>query len=124
MQELIVTVKAGKILNRTDMVKMMHRLKDGDYRLQIDPYRVRSLDQNEYYWKVVVDMVFKGLVYTGHDEIKTQADAHAFLKKEFIGGDKPTTTNLTTQQFSDYVEAVCKFAAEYLSVVIPPAIKK
>ena len=90
----------------------------------------RSLPQNRYYHGVVVQMVMMGLREIGyclsHDEV------HFFLKQKFNPVQVPnkhgeaielpgTTTELNKIEFSEYIERIAQFAAEYLNVVIPPA---
>lgn len=61
-----------------------------------------------------------------HDE------THYFLKQKFNPVQVPnkdglaielpgTTTELNKIEFSEYIERIAQWAAEYLSVVIPPA---
>lgn len=90
----------------------------------------RSLPQNRYYHGVVVQMVMMGLRELGyclsHDE------THFFLKQKFnpvqLAGNggllievPGTTTQLNKIEFSEYIERIAQFAAEYLNVEIPPA---
>lgn len=90
----------------------------------------RSLPQNKYYHAVVVQMVMMGLRDIGyclsHDE------THFFLKQKFNPVQLPgnggllievpgTTTQLNKTEFSEYIERIAQFAAEYLNVEIPPA---
>lgn len=90
----------------------------------------RSLPQNRYYHGIVVQSVMLGLREIGytmsHDEV------HFFLKQKFNPVQIPgnggavielpgTTTQLNKTEFSDFIERIAQWAAEYLSVVIPPA---
>ena len=90
----------------------------------------RSTRQNSYYHGIVVQMVMMGLREIGyclsHDE------THFFLKQKFNPVQVPnkdgvaielpgTTTQLNKVEFSEYIERIAQFAAEYLNVVIPPA---
>jgi hypothetical protein len=90
----------------------------------------RSLPQNRYYHGCVVQMVMMGLREIGyclsHDE------THFFLKQKFNPVQIPgngglmievpgTTTQLNKIEFSEYIERISQFAAEYLNVLIPPA---
>lgn len=90
----------------------------------------RSLPQNRYYHGIVVQSVLLGLREIGysisHDEV------HYFLKQKFNPVQVPnkdglaielpgTTTELNKIEFSEYIERIAQWAAEYLNVVIPPA---
>jgi len=90
----------------------------------------RTLDQNAYYWGVVVPILAD---FIGHDNTE---DMHTELKEKFnpvpskldptkmIGG---STTKLSTVEFmsaeDSYVNRICKWAAEEHSVFIPPPKK-
>lgn len=79
--------------------------------------KVRSLDQNSYYWKVVIGMLAE---YCGDfPEAIHDACRMKFLTDH--SGKLPTirsTTSLDTKEFSDYLENCIQLAAE-LGVVIP-----
>lgn len=90
----------------------------------------RSTQQNRYYFGVVVAEVKLGLLNIGYDA--TPEEVHYFLKTKFnpiqipgIGGEAlempGTTTQLTKSGFSDYIEKIAQWAAEYLGVTIPSA---
>jgi hypothetical protein len=83
----------------------------------------RSLDQNSYYWGVVLPTVRDGLHDAGMTELHLvgpggeQIDLplsvhflHRWFKNKYLTpeaeGKEPTTTTLDTTQFSDYVEAI------------------
>lgn len=90
-----------------------------------------SDSQRKYYWAVVVRMI---QLQIGDDRPE---DTHEALKKKFnpvrkdivnkatgeievieIGG---TTTTMTTVEFSDYIERIMRWAAQWLGLVIPDA---
>lgn len=90
----------------------------------------RSLPQNRYYHGIVVQSVMLGLREIGyhisHDE------THFFLKQKFNPVQVPgnggavielpgTTTQLNKIEFSEYIERIAQWAAEYLSIEIPAA---
>jgi hypothetical protein len=126
----IVHIKSGEITNDKAFDKTLSILSDGAYRFLIDRATKRSVQQNSYYWGVVVPKVRQGLRDAGYNEVKTAADAHdiikhLFLKKEMrseknddvitIAG---STSELTTVKFMELIEDVVKWAAEYLGVQI------
>lgn len=96
------------------------------------PANLRSLNQNAYYWHIVVPMVKEGLREMGFDEITSNEHAHGHMKDRFLkkyahNKNNPeevielpgTTTELTTVQFMEFIAAVQKWAAEWLGVTIP-----
>ena len=92
----------------------------------------RSLSQNAYYFGVVLPACLRGFKYLGHERLDIET-LHAYFKARYI--DEPeqiasphsgevitltkTTTNLTTTQMNDYIEAIRRFAAEFLGISIP-----
>ena len=86
----------------------------------------RTLEQNAYYWSVVVPILADEF---GHDNAE---DMHEDLKREFnpvpskldpskkIGG---STTKLSTVEFADYVDRICRWAATEHGIYIPPPTK-
>jgi hypothetical protein len=90
----------------------------------------RSLPQNAYYHGVVVQSVMLGLREIGYS--LSHDETHFFLKQKFNPVQVPnkhgeaielpgTTTQLNKTEFSDYIERIAQWAAEYLGVVIPAA---
>jgi hypothetical protein len=90
----------------------------------------RSSPQNRYYHGVVVQMVQQGLREIGY--CLSADETHFFLKSKFNPVHVPnkfgeaielpgTTTELNKIEFGEYIERIAQWAAEYLSVVIPPA---
>lgn len=90
----------------------------------------RSHPQNAYYWSCVVHSVMMGLREIGYSLSKDET--HFFLKQKFnpvlvpnkdgLAIELPgTTTQLNKIEFSEYVERIAQFAAEYLNIEIPPA---
>ncbi|RPE05516.1 hypothetical protein EGT74_24335 [Chitinophaga lutea] len=131
MSERLCHIENGKIRNPADIRKQFEGLNDGTYLVKVSPRKVRSLKQNAFYWGVVCDMVKDGLRYAGFAEVSTSEDAHdvmkgLFLKKNIINfqtgealeGTK-STTELTTAEFSIYIEQIQQWAAEYLGISIP-----
>lgn len=81
------------------------------------PKRSRTLNQNAYYWAAVVSLPAAHFGYTPqeiHDAFRCM-----FLRKE--GRGPPTigsTANLSTVEFTDYVEKCRQWCAEQ-NIVIP-----
>lgn len=90
----------------------------------------RSLPQNAYYHSVVVTSVKMGLLEIGYS--LSHDETHYFLKQKFNSIQIPnkdgevievpgTTTEMNKVQFSEYIERIAQWAAEYLSIEIPAA---
>jgi len=94
--------------------------------VKVSPYkekRDRSLKQNSYLWGVVYTMI---AAETGH----TTEELHEFFKmllldRKFMQVGKEefmipkSTTTLSTEEFSKYVEQVRAFAGTELGITIP-----
>ena len=98
----------------------------------------RSLDQNAYYWGVVIPSIVKGLINLGWNDLTIGNEAHhygihEFLKKKFLDNGKiicdihgvaieipPSTKILTKSEFMDYLDKIIRWSAEDLKTVIPP----
>lgn len=90
----------------------------------------RSLPQNRYYHGIVVQSVMLGLREIGYS--MSHDETHYFLKQKFNPVQVPnkrgeaielpgTTTELNKVEFSEYIERIAQWAAEYLSISIPAA---
>ncbi len=88
----------------------------------------RSNPQNSYLWGVVYKLLSDE---TGH----SPEECHEILKLKFlpshvleIGNIKErvamSTKDLDTVEFNEYIEKITQFAAEQLSIVIPPPRKE
>lgn len=131
MTERICHIESGKIANPQEIRKLFADLQDGIYLVKVATRKARSLDQNEYYWGVVCDMVRDSLNDAGYREVKTPEDAHEIMKMLFLkvkkynrknGRTKETTgstAKLTTVEFNIYIEEIIQWAAEYLNIQIP-----
>lgn len=132
--ECIVKIdKGGEIINRNTVRQFFDELpQDSTGTLTWKPANIRSLSQNAYYWSVCVPMVKDGLREMGFDEIRTNDQAHGYLREKFLkqyvhNKNNPeevielpgTTTELTTVKFMEYIAEIQKWAAEWLGVVIP-----
>lgn len=93
----------------------------------------RSDPQNRYYWGVVIESVRHGFLGIGYE--LTKEETHFFLKEKFnaitienkegVTIEVPgTTTQMTKSAFSEYVEKIARFSAEFLGIVIPEASEK
>lgn len=129
MNEIIVHIADSQITNKKAVKKFFDELKDGKYLLSAKSIKRRSLQQNAYLHGVVIPMVYEGLRNNGFDEVQDHEDAKLiikalFLKKKMSNGSETIdiikeTSKLTTVEMMEFVDAVIKWAAEYLQIQIP-----
>ena len=115
------TVKQGK-LSFNNLQQFTDYLKSlGEKSVEIivrKIIRIRSNNQNRYYWGVVVPLLVNATGYTTEE-------MHEALKMLFLKDltrKIPTlrsTADLTTTEFEDYLGKVRMWAAQELSCVIP-----
>jgi len=88
----------------------------------------RSLNQNAWYWGCIVEAISEHTGYTPdevHDLLKQKfipkklaiQDGNGEIKDELVIGG--TTTKLNKVQFGEYCEAIRRWAAMDLDIVIP-----
>lgn len=122
--------------NDADKRKLWGVLKhcSGKQRVEICRHRQRRSDRaNRYYWGVVVPAARQAL-YETQGEMFDPEESHEFLKALFLSKpivDKRTgellatvvgsSAKLNTEQFSDYVEKVRLWLADYAGVILPDA---
>lgn len=99
------------------------KLADADKNLYLSEIKpVRSNDQNRYYWVIIAYLEEQ----TGSDKITL----HEFFRQKFLFYDivyplhrlrsevcafsrYKSTTELNTKQFTDYIEKICVFMADF-----------
>lgn len=101
----------------------MDSLRDGTHVFvtikKITRETLRSVEQNRYYWGIVIKLLAD---YTGY----TKEEMHEALKYKFLRYENvpglPTvlsTTQLSTVEFESYLEQVRRWAAIEFGVYIP-----
>lgn len=92
------------------------QLTHGDLEIEVKPYvPKRSTLQNRLYWEYMTQLAD----FTGH----TKDEMHLFCRWKFIGADKkevmgqsfnalPSTQDLNTKEFTDYIRSIEVFASE------------
>ena len=96
-------------------------------------YKKRSLNQNDYYWGVIIVLITNAINELGN-EFDSET-VHEYLKGLFLKDTKElidknsgetkqieyikTTTKLTTVEFETYLEKCRQFAAEQFDTYIP-----
>lgn len=129
MKQIYFHIKDGKPTNPKVIRKAFEDLAEGSYELKITKKNKRSLNQNSYYWAAVIPLVHEGLRDMGNDV--SLEETHEFLKAQFNSKElvntstgeimkaPMSTTELSKEGFSIYIEKIQHFAAEYLNVYIP-----
>lgn len=110
-----------KSVDKEKVISYIKRLPENllGYKLQIQTIRrTRSLNENSYYWGVVVKMLADELGYLPEE-------MHDALRIKFltIHTDKlpsiKTTTKLTTSEFEEYLSKIRTWSSLELGVLIP-----
>lgn len=103
----------------------------GIYEVEICPRRnMRSNAQNAWYWSCIAPALAEYLSAQDY-EITTAEEAHEFLRARFlavtvankqtgvaIGRRVRSTTELTTEQFSDYCERCRTWMADFFGIIV------
>jgi hypothetical protein len=108
-------------LNKNNLNGLIIKLKELDqnvlWSVTVKPYKsTRTLDQNEYYWKLVTDLAD----YFG---LKSKNEMHEVLLYKLLSEEKQiknlkvmtigSTTKLNVKEFNHYLDKVKDFAKEY-----------
>ena len=108
-------------LDRNNLDSLVTKLKQLDknqmWTIKVSPYKsTRSLDQNEYYWRLVTELAD----YFG---LKSKNEMHEVLLYKLLSEKKQiknlkvmtigSTTKLNVKQFNEYLEKVKDFARGY-----------
>ena len=125
-----VSANGLKIYNRGQFDKDILMFLDKEITLTIErKKKKRSIEQNSYYWGVVVPLVKEGLIDVGYRVGLEQS--HNYLRDHFAKGElvnektgeilpiKLSTTDMTTTDFMGYIEQIQQWSAEYLNIQIP-----
>jgi hypothetical protein len=113
------------------------KTRDGLHVVEVRKLRdQRSLAQNAFLWGVVYPRVLAGVREAWGDDETTIDEIHEFLKRRYLskplvnrrtgevmGHTEPSTASLDTKEFGAYLDNITKFAAEYLNIEIPIALR-
>lgn len=115
---------------------------DKRWAVEVKPYKLnRSNPQNSYLWGVVYKTIVEqdaSFFFSEQTEaniarykIKHTEVVHEFFKAKYlpiidVNGAKvtPSTTKLSTADFTDYVESIMRFASMELGIYIPSPSEK
>lgn len=110
---------------RTRIADTMRRMEGKRLAIKIsEQKRIRSFNQNAYYWGVVIESVMQMFADAGTDIDKEEC--HDYLK-QYVGGLKDvvvdpagarrsilkSTTKLTTAEWEAYMEKIRAWAAQF-----------
>ena len=125
IQSGVMTMK-----QKSSFLADIKNLRDGDYVVTVErKKKTRSIEQNRYYWGVVVPLVRQGLIDLGYQI--TFEGTHEYLKANFnvieiinehsgeIIKTVGSTTEMSTSQMMEYFAQIYRWSAEYLNVIIP-----
>ena len=117
-------IRAGNTDDGFDLLKKIFNLNsDQDYRVYIlDHKKLRSIQQNRYYWSCVVGELSKHTGYVPeemHDILK-----HKFNLQTALIGDElmefgGSTKSMSTTKFTNYIEQIRIWANTDLNCHIP-----
>jgi hypothetical protein len=128
---LIVTPSANHPLLRPEdsqsIARFLHDNAGKPVRIELKRhYGGRSGEQNAWYWGGILRTIAEE---TGHDENELhEYFKHKFLPKKTIHlGSEVfevpfSTTDLNTAEFTAYIERIRMFAAQELSINVPPPL--
>lgn len=113
------------------LYEFLETLDSSQVKVSVKPFKSnRSLDQNAYYWGVVLQTIFEFLKEAGGwEELTDPEDLHELLKLKFrpktikVKGTKikigASTKSLSSAEFSAYLEQVIAWATTTLDLTIP-----
>lgn len=112
-------------------------LKNGDYYLTITKRKgtPKSREQLAYYYAVIIPTVFRQMVEDGHErfvvniggkfrEIPLNEDVVDLMLKEACAFDEKSKAKMTKEECSDFIDRCVRWAACWLSCVIPEPDKE
>lgn len=130
--QFLAKVKDGglKVSRRSDFVDVLNSFEGKDIVITIDKKKnERSLQQNAYYWGVLIPIVQAALKDAGMKMSKEET--HELLKFKFLQVEKVnestgeilkflgSSAELTTTGFMEFIADIQQWSAEYLNTQIP-----
>jgi hypothetical protein len=128
--------KTFRIVNRALLDQELTELPKGRYRLKIEKYRRnKSLSQLGYLFACVYPLVLKALndagwEFTSIDEVDEYCKS-MFASKDILNRNTgeileipALKRNMTTTEFSTYVNAIRDWCSEYLNAYIPEPLEQ
>jgi len=104
-------------INKELLNTYLSKLNNGKYLLEVKKYfKKRSNSQNKYYWKCI-QIIGDELGYE-RDEMHETFKATFLSREENELKHVPSSANITTKEFSGYMERIIRFAAKQ-GIVLP-----
>lgn len=107
--------------------------KDGDYYVTITKRKgpPKTLEQLSYYYAVIIPTVYNQMVEDGHErfvvkvgakfkEIPLTTDVVDLVLKESCAFDEKSKAKMSKEECSAFIDRCIRWAARWLSCVIPP----
>lgn len=119
-----------KLRNKEKVIQQIKEMKDGYGFFEWKYKSQRTLQQNKYYWGVIVFEIRNRLTELGNTF--TDENVHDFLKDKFnskmvignggevLGEVGQSTTEMSKEDFSIYLEKIFAWSSEFLDLHIPP----
>ncbi len=130
MDTFFGAVVDGKLVldARSAFLQRVKEMDGNQVVLYLFQHRRRTNQQNRYYWGAVVPIVRDGMKALGV-ELSTDG-VHELLKFRFLKQELTTndgeiiqtvrsSTELTPQEFNDFIASIQQWSAEYLGIDIP-----
>lgn len=120
-----------ELKNKDQFIRALKNIKDGPVELIVKRWRAnRSTQQNAWYHACIIPIITDAINELQGEEAFSRTEIHEFLKSKFNtrtvineGGQEVriarSTSNLTTTEFTAYVEQVRAWAIDMLDVTIP-----
>lgn len=117
--------------NREFFDRYLKTLADGNYSITIEKAKKkRSLNQNRYYFGVVLPILLFNFREMGFNELQNVEQVHDIVKVKFLTETMAnengeflqrikSTTELSTSQFMDFIAEIQQWASEQFNITIP-----
>lgn len=112
-------------------------LKDGNYYLTITKRKgpPKTLEQLAYYYAVIIPTVYQQLIDDGNErfvikigkkfkEVPLTKDVVDLMLKDTCAFDEKSKAKMSKQECSEFIDRCIRWAARWLSCVIPPPDKE
>lgn len=129
-RDCFISIEGGKITNRTAFQKFLNLHGDGRYYLKTESKNKRTNNQNRYIHGVLFPGLAEAFVEIGYEgitpEIAKEIAKRRFLTVqitneetgEVIAEYVKSTSDLSTTETNEFIDAVIRFAAESLNYEI------
>lgn len=114
-----LVIDFSKPLEKAAFIASLNDLKGEQVIFIKKKSKRRSMQQNKYYWVI--------LEYISESTGFTPFELHTLFREQFLSwvrvedDFKFSTTDLTTEQFSEYIDLIRAFAETFLEVICPDA---